>query len=315
MNKPIKIGISACLLGEEVRFDGGHKRNDYVTSTLSEYFQFVQYCPEMAIGLGIPRPTIRLISVAGEQRLVDSRDNAIDHTDIMANKANEYLDQLTETSGYILKSRSPSCGMERVNLFNEKNMPQKKGVGVFAQRLMQRHPNLPVEEEGRLNDLNLRENFIDRVFTYYRWQQLVNGGMSVSALMDFHKRHKFILLAHDETCYRKLGPMIAKVNVNSLGEVAGEYIAAFMEAMKKHASRKRHMNVLQHIMGYLKEDIGSEDKQELLEILEQYRHAQLPLIVPLTLLNHHLRRFPQPYISEQYYLNPYPQELMLRNHV
>ena len=315
MNNPIKIGISACLLGEEVRFDGGHKRNDYVTSTLSEYFEFVQYCPEIAIGLGIPRPTIRLIDVNGEQRLVDGRDSSIDHTDLMVKKSDSYVAGMPEISGYILKSRSPSCGMERVNLFNEKNMPQKKGVGVFAQRLMQRHPNLPVEEEGRLNDLNLRENFIDRVFTYYRWQQLVNAGISVSALMEFHKRHKFVLLAHDEACYRRLGPMIAKVDANSLGEVAGEYIAAFMQAMKKHASRKRHMNVLQHIMGYLKEDISSEDKQELLEILEQYRHAQLPLIVPMTLLNHHLRRFPQPYISEQYYLTPYPQELMLRNHV
>jgi uncharacterized protein YbgA (DUF1722 family) len=233
----------------------------------------------------------------------------------MEKESRRYCEQISNLSGYILKSKSPSCGMERVNLFDSNEIPSKRGVGIFAAQLMQLYPNLPVEEEGRLNDSNLRENFIERVFVYYRWQQLTTQGISVAKLMDFHKDHKLILLAHDEKTYRQLGPLVAGTHSDTLRQNAHSYIGQLMMALRKHASRKKHMNVLQHIMGYLKKDIGKEDKQELLDLLERYRLGQIPLVVPLTLLNHHLRKYPQPYLEDQYYLNPYPQELMLRNHV
>lgn len=315
MSERILIGASACLLGDEVRYDGSHKKNSYLLDTLGDYFDFTRYCPEMAIGLGVPRPTIRLIERDGETRLVDGRDNTIDHTEHMIEKSREYCDGLGALSGYVLKSRSPSCGMERVNLFNIKEMPSKRGVGIFAAELMRRFPELPVEEEGRLNDLRLRENFIERVFTYYRWQQMMRQGLSVGSLMEFHRIHKFILLAHDENTYRKLGPLVAAVDAENLAATAREYIRSMMLALKQIATAKKHMNVLQHVMGFLKNDLAKEDKQELLDLLERYRLGKLPLIVPLTLLNHHLRRYPNDYISEQLYMNPYPEELMLRNHV
>ena len=315
MSHNIKIGVSSCLLGQEVRFDGGHKRSHYIDETLGAYFEFVTFCPEMAIGLGVPRPTIRLISREGQVRLVDSKDDSIDHTELMIDVSRRQCEKYDDISGYLLKSKSPSCGMERINVYNDKNFPDKSGVGIFAYQLMKRYPNLPIEEEGRLNDANLRENFIERVFTYYRWQAMINAGLSINALMEFHKTHKFILLAHDEVTYRELGPMIAQVKPDNLEQVAADYIAQLMQVMKKHATRKKHMNVLQHAMGYLKNDIDSDDKQELLDLFTQYRQGQVPLVVPLTLLRYHLRKHPQPYINEQYYMNPYPEELMLRNHV
>lgn len=315
MSNNIRIGISSCLLGEEVRFDGGHKSSAYVKNTLAQYFEFVSFCPELAIGLGVPRPTIRLIKNNGQVRLVDGKDNSIDHTELMIERSTDYCERMQPVSGYILKSKSPSCGMERVNLFNEKNFPEKTGIGVFANELMKTFPDLPVEEEGRLNDPHLRENFIERVFTYYRWQQMLERGLSISALMDFHKEHKFILLAHDESTYRRLGPIIAKAQSENLQQLASEYISSLMQAMKKHATRKKHMNVLQHVMGYLKNDMDADDKQDLLELLDKYRLGQVPLVVPVTLLKYHLRKNPQPYIEDQLYMNPYPEELMLRNHV
>ena len=315
MTMRIQIGVSACLLGEEVRFDGGHKQNSYVKNTLSDYFHFVSYCPEMATGLGVPRPTIRLVSRAGTVHLVDSKDDSIDHTERMVETSQQYCADMPPISAYILKARSPSCGMERVNLFNDNNMPEKTGVGIFARELMAQFPNLPVEEEGRLNDSRLRENFIERVFTYHRWQQMLGNGLTAASLMEFHKVHKFILLAHDEATYRKLGPMVANAGKQDLAVLAQDYIAQVMTALKKLATPKKHMNVLQHVMGYLKNSISAEDKQELLDILDRYRCGQVPLIVPLTLLNHFLRRHPDAYISEQLYMNPYPDELMLRNHV
>jgi len=315
MSSLIKIGVSSCLLGQEVRFDGGHKRSHYIDDTLGAYFEFVTYCPEMAIGLGVPRPTIRLIRRKDQVRLVNSKDDSIDHTDQMIEKSKLQCQAYTDICGYILKSKSPSCGMERITVYNDKNFPDKSGVGIFAHELMRQYPDLPVEEEGRLNDANLRENFIERVFTYYRWKEMVNQGLTVSALMNFHKTHKFILLAHDEVTYRELGPMIAQVNQDNLDKVSAKYISSLMNCMKKHATRKKHMNVLQHAMGYLKNDIETDDKQELLDVLTQYRQGQVPLIVPLTLLRYHLRKHPQAYINDQHYMNPYPEELMLRNHV
>jgi uncharacterized protein YbgA (DUF1722 family) len=203
--------------------------------------------------------------------------------------------------------------MERVRIYNEKGIPEKNGSGLFAARLMEAHPNLPIEEEGRLMDPVLRENFIERVFVYYRWQKLLRTGLTVKDLMEFHASHKFNLLAHNESIYRELGPLVAQATPKNLETIAEQYINMLMKGMKKPATRKRHTNVLMHVMGFLKNALSSDDKQELLDILEQYRLGRVPLIVPITLLRHHLRREPHPYIEKQYYMKPYPEELMLRN--
>jgi uncharacterized protein YbgA (DUF1722 family)/uncharacterized protein YbbK (DUF523 family) len=309
----ITLGISSCLLGNEVRHDGGHKRNAYATSTLSEYFNFRPYCPEVAVGLGVPRPTIRLTRSDKGIRLTGSDNTDMDITDEMSAWSSNAISGMHDLSGFILKNNSPSCGMERVRVYDGNGAPTRDGIGLFADNLMKAMPSLPVEEEGRLNDALLRENFIQRVFVYYRWQQLTRQSFTVSQLMEFHQRHKFILLAHDEEEYRKLGPLIASVTKANLQQIADEYLLRMMDCLKSRASRKRHSNVLMHVMGFLKNKIDSDDKQELIEILDNYRNGKVPLIVPVTLMRHHLRRFPDEYISSQYYMSPYPEELMLRN--
>jgi uncharacterized protein YbgA (DUF1722 family)/uncharacterized protein YbbK (DUF523 family) len=315
MKHRIQIGVSSCLLGHEVRHDGSHKRSQYISKVLAEYFNFVPFCPEMAAGLGVPRPAIRLVNDRGIHKLVETKNPETEYTDGMNSVSSQYCETLGDICGYILKSKSPSCGMERVNLYNNKGHAEKKGVGLFAQKLLQKYPNLPVEEEGRLNDPHLRENFIERVFAYHRWQQLRKEGLNVSSLMEFHQKHKFSLLAHDEKVYRQLGPLVASATRENIALVADEYIALFMQGMKTHATRKKHMNVLQHTMGFLKNELGAEDKQELLELLDKYKGGQVPLVVPVTLFRHHLRKNPSSYIEEQHYMSPYPEELMLRNHV
>lgn len=315
MNNKIVIGVSSCLLGNEVRYDGGHKRDRYVTDTLSEYFEFRPYCPEMAIGLGVPRPTIQLLARDDEIHLVDSNDDNLDYTQVMQDVSAAYCQSLNEPCGYILKSRSPSCGMERVKLYKPGGFVGNQGTGLFAEALMNLQPYMPVEEEGRLNDAGIRENFIERVYAYSRWQNLLKTGLTVNALMAFHRRHKFILLAHDEPAYRELGKLVATTTKVNLHHQAEEYIKQFARAMKSHATRKQHVNVLQHAMGYLKKDIESDDKAELLELFDQYRRGEVPLVVPVTLIKHHFRKNPVEYIEEQFYMNPYPGELMLRNHV
>ena len=309
----IQIGISSCLLGEEVRYDGGHKRNVYITGALSQYFDFKAICPEMAIGLGVPRPTIRQVDMGQGVRVVGVKDASLDVTDKLRSFSQEACRSMQGISGYILKKDSPSCGMDRVRVYNSSDMPEKRGRGIFADALMQAHPNLPVEEEGRLMDPMLRENFIERVFIYFRWQQLVKSGLTAQKLIEFHTRHKFNLLAHDEQIYRQLGRMVAELDDNNLQALANNYIDMLMGGLKKPASRKRHTNVLMHIMGFFKNQLSAEDKQEMLDILDAYRLGRVPLIVPITMLKHHLRRNPHPYIEQQYYMNPYPEELMLRN--
>lgn len=311
----ITLGISSCLLGNEVRHDGGHKRNLYVLNTLSEYFSFRSVCPEMAIGMGTPRPTIRLSRTVDGIRLAASGDSTLDVTEQMNNWSESAVEEMHDLSGYILKSNSPTCGMERVRVYDANGVPAKDGTGLFAVSLMKAMPWLPVEEEGRLNDSMLRENFIERVFVYHRWQRMIKTGLSVSRLMEFHQRHKSILLAHDEVEYRKLGPLIASTNKENINDIADEYLIRVMKCLKAKASRKRHTNVLMHVMGYLKSKITSDDKQELIEVLDKYRLGKVPLIVPVTLMKHHLRKYPNEYISKQYYMDPYPEELMLRNMV
>ena len=296
-----------------MRYDGGHKRNVYITGTLSQYFEFRPICPEMAIGLGVPRPTIRLVDEGSGIRVLGVKDSTLDVTDNLRTFSQEACGKLGNLSGYILKKDSPSCGMERVRVYNSKDMAEKRGRGVFADTLIQTWPNLPVEEEGRLMDPVLRENFIERVFIFYRWQQLINNGLTAKKLIEFHTQHKFNLLAHDETTYRQLGRMVAELNKDNLQAIANNYVDLLMSGLKKPATRKRHTNVLMHVMGFFKGQLSGDDKQEMLELLESYRNGQLPLVVPITMMKHHLRRYPHPYIEQQFYMNPYPEELMLRN--
>jgi len=309
----IIIALSSCLQGQEVRFDSSHKHNRYITDTLGEYFDFKSFCPEVAIGMGVPRPPIRLVKTGDQIRVRGVKDPEQDVTDELKAYAQQVADDLTDVSGYIFKSRSPSCGMERVNVYSEKGHPLESSSGIYAAGIMRAHPSMPVEEEGRLMDSHLRENFIERIYIYHRWQQYQNDDFTTSSLVDFHTRHKFIIQAHDETIYRQLGRLVAEAGKSQLSDTANEYIALLMKALKKLATNKTHTNVLQHIMGFLKENMSAEDKQELLEVIDDYRLEKLPLIVPITLMKHYLRKHPNDYISSQYYLDPHPKELMLRN--
>lgn len=309
----IRVGTSSCLLGEEVRYDGGHKRNVYILKSLANHFQLVPFCPEMGAGLGTPRPPVRLVKTDVGLRARGVSDANLDVTDALQAFSDRIVSQLNDLSGYIFKKGSPSCGMERVKIYTEAGMPVESGSGIFAATVMQQLPLLPVEEEGRLMDPVLRENFIERVFVYHRWQELLRQGLTPASLVEFHTDHKFTLLAHDEPAYREMGRIVADAGTTDLQAKAEEYAGMMMKALKKIATRKQHTNVLTHIMGFLKTHIDSEDKQELLEVLERYRLGLLPLIVPITLLKHHLRRYPQEYIQRQHYMNPHPDELMLRN--
>lgn len=310
-----RIAVSSCLLGEPVRYDGGHKHNRYITNTLGQHFDCVSFCPEMAIGMGAPRPPIRLVQEHGavHARGVENPDN--DVTQSLIDYGRAVAAMLDGVCGYILKARSPSCGMERVKLYDPAGVPAGTHAGIFAGEIARLQPALPMEEEGRLMDPVLRENFIERVFVYHRWLACELSGFSAASLQEFHSRHKFALLAHDETVYRELGRMLAGAGKANIRALAQDYIQKLMSAFRKPATAKRHANVLMHILGFFRERLDSDDKQEMLQVIDACRCEQLPLVVPITLIKHHLRRFPDEYIGQQFYLNPHPQELMLRNHI
>jgi uncharacterized protein YbgA (DUF1722 family)/uncharacterized protein YbbK (DUF523 family) len=311
----IRLGISSCLLGQEVRYDGSHKHNGYITESLSQFFEFVPFCPEVAIGLGIPRPPIRLVKSAQGVRARGVQDPTLDVTDRLSEYAATIAPKLHGLSGYILKKGSPSCGMERVKVYGGQGMPVKTGAGIYAGTLMELLPELPFEEEGRLMDPVLRENFVERVFVYHRWQQLVDQRLTARRLVDFHTRHKFIVLAHDEKRYRELGRLVAAAGSRGIAAVGQSYITLLMQALRKPATRTRHSNVLQHLFGFFKNNLDADDRRELLALIDSYRRGHVPLVVPVTLIRHYLRRFPEPYVNEQYYLAPHPDELMLRNQI
>jgi uncharacterized protein YbgA (DUF1722 family)/uncharacterized protein YbbK (DUF523 family) len=308
----IPIAISSCLLGQAVRYDGGHKHNAYLTETLGRYFDYTGFCPEVAIGLGIPRPAIQLVRIDDKLCVRGVNDPQLDVTAQLQAYANASVAMLAGYCGYIFKRASPSCGMECVKVYENGHLAGTDR-GIYAAEIMQALPALPVEEEGRLMDPALRENFIERVFVYHRWQQFKRRGLSAAGLVEFHTRHKFSLLAHDETVYRELGQRLAEAGRADLEMLASEYVQRLMQALAKPATRKTHTNVLMHIMGYIKQDLTAEDKQELLQILDKYRLGQVPLLVPVTLLKHYLRHYSDEYIGQQVYLNPHPDELMLRN--
>lgn len=309
----IRVGISSCLMGAEVRFDGGHKRDAYVNGTLSEYFEFVPVCPEVAIGLGTPREPIRLVSVDGEVRVRGVRTPSLDVTGRLRDYGRKMAGEMRDISGYVFKRGSPSCGMERVKIYSEKGMPSKSGSGAYAEVFMAEQPLLPCEEEGRLGDPVLRENFIVRVFVYHRWQRLVAEGLTAARLVGFHTDHKFLLLAHNQSAYRRMGRLVAEAGKTPMTELGERYVAELMSALARRAGRKSHVNVLQHLLGFVSEHLDAGDRAEMVETIDQYRQGLVPLVVPITLLNHHFRRHPNEYVARQHYLRPHPHELMLRN--
>jgi len=309
----IPVGISSCLVGDRVRYDGGHKAHSYITRTLGQYFEFRTFCPELEIGLGVPRKPIRLTKREDKViRCVEIGNQEADYTDALAHIADEQRSWHKTLCGYILKKDSPSCGMERVKVWSD-DMPTRDGNGIYSAALAKNFPYLPMEEEGRLGDAVLRENFIQRVFALYRWHQMTDSGISVGKLVDFHARHKLIIMSHDQNGYRELGRLVAATERESLETNAAAYLLKFMQTLKTRATRGNHVNVLQHIQGYLKNHLDAADKQEMLQTIERYRVGEIPLIVPITLLNHFFRKFPNDYISNSWYMNPYPAEMSLQN--
>ncbi len=311
---PIKVGISACLLGEPVRFNGGHKESRLCSETLARHFEFVPVCPEVAIGLGTPRQPIRLVGDPDQPRAVGSVHAELDVTDALSAYGRQVATELHDICGFVLMQKSPSCGMERVKVYQANGHPiEGGGSGLFAHALMQARPDLPIEEDGRLNDPVLRENFLTRIFAYTEWQRLVASGVTRKALVEFHSRYKYQLMATDPVQYKALGRLVATVGKQPLEAFAPSYFSQLMEALKKTASRGTHTNVLQHLSGYLKRDLGTQDKQELQRLIDQYREGVVPLVVPMTMLKHHFRRHPDRYVATEVYLQPHPEDLSLRN--
>jgi uncharacterized protein YbgA (DUF1722 family)/uncharacterized protein YbbK (DUF523 family) len=314
--RPLRLAVSACLLGQPVRFDGGHKRNRFVTDLLGRHVEWVPVCPELEVGMGVPRPSLRLVREGGAVRLVENASGR-DHTLRMQRFAARRLRALRalELCGYVLKRDSPSCGMERVKLYSSKGMAKREGRGVFAAALMQAWPNLPVEEEGRLEDPALRENFIERVFAYRRVRDLFRGRWTPGQVVAFHTRHKLQLMAHSQVAYAELGRLVACVAKETRNDFRTRYTAAFMAALSRIATRGRNANVLQHAAGHLKDKLAATDRQELSDLIHDYRRGLVPLVVPITLLRHHARTHGTAYLMGQTFLEPHPRELMLRNHI
>lgn len=313
---PIRIGVSACLLGEQVRYDGGHKRDPYLVETLGPYVEWVPVCPEVEMGLGTPRDTLRLVRIGEETRMVMPKTGA-DHTEGMRSFAQRRVRELASPGlcGYILKKGSPSCGMERVRVFDAQGVPAKSGRGLFAEALLERSPHLPVEEEGRLADPRLRENFIERVFAYYRLRSFLGGKWKRGDVVRFHTAHKLLLMAHSPKAYQNLGRLVAIAQTLPRSTFRVGYEKEFMAALRVIATPRRHANVLQHMAGYLRKQLDDDSRHELLALIEDYRKGLVPLVVPLTLICHHVRRLQIKYLQGQVYLEPHPKELMLRNHV
>ncbi|MFZ2445484.1 MAG: DUF523 and DUF1722 domain-containing protein [Syntrophobacteraceae bacterium] len=312
----IRLGISSCLLGEPVRYDGGHRLDRYLRDVLGLHVEYVPVCPEVECGLPVPREPMRLEGHPRAPRLVTIRTR-IDHTERMIAWANRRVREL-ETEGlcgFIFKANSPSSGMARVRVYDGNGVPRKVGAGLFARTLMARFPVLPVEDDGRLNDLSIRENFIERIFVHKRWREEVEKGETPANLVDFHTRHKLLVMAHSPKHYSLMGKLVASGKSLPKQELFLQYRTLLMEALKLKATARKNTNVLQHLAGHFKRQLCADEKRELAELIEGYHAGHLPLIVPVTLIGHYVRKYDQPYLKRQHYLAPHPIELQLRNHV
>jgi uncharacterized protein YbgA (DUF1722 family)/uncharacterized protein YbbK (DUF523 family) len=315
IEKP-KVGISQCLLGDNVRYDGGHKLDRFLRDTLGQFVEWVPVCPEVECGLPIPREAVRLVGDISNPRLLTQK-TGIDHTDRMMSWANKRIKQLAELNlcGYIFKAGSPSSGMRDIKVYNEKGFSVKKGVGMFARAFMEAFPFMPVEDDGRLHDPGLREKFIEKLFVFQRWQKMLQNNKTVKGLVDFHSDHKLLIMAHSPKAVKELGHIVANSKSYSKQAFFNEYMQKMLDALNLNLSIAKNTNVLQHILGYFKEDLTKDEKQEAVELIEEYRKDYVPLIVPIVLMQHYVRKYNKEYLKRQYYLHPHPIELMLRNHV
>lgn len=311
----IRLGVSACLLGQKVRYDGGHKYDPFLVETLGRHVEWVAVCPEVESGLPAPREAMRLTGDPAAPRLV-TRSTGIDHTDRMLRWADKRLAALArlDLCGFVFKSKSPSSGMQGVKVYGPSGAPSPKGTGLFAGAFMRRFPLLPVEDEGRLHNPDLRENFIERLFVFKRWREFEKRGGALNDLIAFHTDHKLLILSHSVRHYRALGALVAAGKKRSTEELHAEYRALLMEGLRLIATKKKHTNVLQHLLGYFKKQLTPDEKLEAVELIDSYYRGHVPLIVPVTLLKHFARNYDEPYLKRQYYLNPHPLELKLRNH-
>jgi uncharacterized protein YbgA (DUF1722 family)/uncharacterized protein YbbK (DUF523 family) len=316
MGEPIRILISSCLLGEKVRYDGGHKREGYLVETLGKFVEWVPVCPEVDCGLPTPREAMRLVGDPAAPRLVTSK-GGVDHTERMAEFARGKLKELEPLNlcGYICKKDSPSSGMERVKVYGDSRIPAKVGAGLFTKAFMDHFPLIPVEEEGRLNDPTLREMFIGRVFTLRRFRDLLAAGKTRGGLVAFHTDHKLLLLSHDRKGYTEMGRLVAAAKELTPSVLYDRYQSLLMEALSAKPTVKKSADVLLHMMGHVKKVLTIDEKQELLEVINRYREKLIPLVVPVTLVAHYVRKYRVSYLERQVFLNPHPVELMLRNHV
>lgn len=311
----IKVGISACLLGQPVRYNGGHSQSRLCLNTLADHFEFQGFCPEVAMGLGVPRPVLRLVGQPQRPRMVFSDQPQQDLTDRFIEVVSPVVEEFGLLDGYILMKNSPSCGLERVKVYQENGYPHgERGMGLFAAALTRRYPNLPVEEEGRLHDARLRENFILRVFAHHRFRQQVDQNLCLGTLMAFHRDYKYVLMAHNQREYRSLGRLLATAKSElSLKALRNQYLERFMKAIQRPASRGNHINAMLHLLGYLKRSVPSAVRTDIINVIEQYRRGEVNLATPLTLLRHYLQLFGSRYVQAQYYLQPYPASLGLSN--
>lgn len=313
---PMRLGVSSCLLGEAVRYDGGHKRSRFVVEDLGRWFEFVPVCPEVEIGMGIPRPTIRVEEHDGILRLVSPKTGN-DFTKKMQTFSRSKVRELMGAGldGYVLKKGSPSCGPFRLKVYGKNQPLRHDGVGFFAAEIQESWPQLPIEDEGRLSDHDLRENFIERVFVFNRWRNLTRRGLDRKRLVAFHTAHKLLLRSHNEAGYRRAGQLVGQLGQSPDKDLIANYETELMRIMQTRATRARHVNVLQHAMGYLKNALEAGEKQEINRAIEDFRQGLLPLIVPVTLLKYNIRRHNVDYLAGQIYFDPHPREMMLRNHV
>lgn len=315
MLKPIKIGISSCLLGNKVRYDGGHSHDRFLTQTLGLFAEYVPICPEVECGMPIPREAVRLAGNPENPRLVTQKTGE-DKTRQMETWIEGRLKELAEENlcGFIFRSKSPSSGLYRIRVYGDDGKVRKNGTGLFAKAFTLAFPRIPVEEAGRLHDPKLRENFIEKIFSLQRWRRLLKENRTLGGLVEFHTQNKLLLLSHSQKIYREMGRLVATGKRMESNELFDKYEHHLLKALKLTTTLKKNINVLQHMMGYFKKDLDRSEKQELLDVFEKYRSGYIPLIVPITLMKHYVRKYDQAWLKGQTYLNPHPFELKLRNY-
>lgn len=315
MLSPIKLGISSCLMGNKVRYDGGHSHDRFLTQTLGLFVDYVPVCPEVECGMPTPREAVRLVGAPENPRLVTQK-TAVDKTDQMKIWIKRRIKELAKEDlcGFVFRSKSPSSGLYRIRVYGDDGKVRKTGTGLFAKAFTDAFPRIPVEEAGRLNDPKLRENFIENIFSLQRWRNFLDKKMTLGGLVEFHTQNKLLILSHNQAIYRKMGKLVAQGKNTDLDPLVDQYEELLLKALKLQSTSKKNINVLHHILGYFKKNLSSDEKQELLSVIDQYGSGYVPLIVPITLIKHYVMKYDKPWLKIQTYLNPHPFELKLRNY-